>query len=126
MAHADRVYLADTDIWTVDGTNFVTRLKNAAIDLKIEMKDNRAIVDEGSYPVPGFKSASLEWEEAVEGVSILVPGEVVSFAGSTTGGSSASGTVVISGRRENIGDDGVNRPFTAECRTLTIDGVVYF
>lgn len=120
--HADRKYVSEGDVWSVDGVDFIGRLKNAAIDEEVELKDNKAIVDKGQYPVAGSMKASISWEEAVEGASNLHPGDVVAFTGTTVGGDAYSGTFIVGKRTNNYGDDGINRPFNGEFRTITCNG----
>jgi hypothetical protein len=126
MAQASRVYLTNAAVWNAGGTDFLARLKSASIKLSVAVQENSAILDPGVYPHPGKKSASLEWSEAEEGTSVLVPGEYYAFTGEEAGGSAYSGTFLMEARSQDIAEDGVSRAWSGTFTTLTIDGITFY
>jgi hypothetical protein len=127
MSAANRVYFKEGDTWTVDGVTHVGRIQNGSIQMDVEVKEHRAITDPGQYPVAGVKSASIEWTEAVEGASSLLPGSVVNFSSVVSGGDTFTGTFLVTGRGNQTPEGGQQtRPWTGQFRTLTVNGTLYF
>jgi len=128
LSQATRDYFDEASVWSVDGTDFLGRFKSGSIKYESAMKENQAVNDVGAYPWPHRKKADLDWSEAVEAASLLMPGEVVSVSFSTANGDTVTGTLVVGTRGDDFADDSGahTRPFSGTFRTVTVNSVLFY
>lgn len=117
MAQTDRRYVDDVTVWSIDGTDFLARLKDATITDEIDTAENSAILDPVEYPKKRKRRIRVEFDEAVEGSAALTPGDsyTVIVSDSTV---TYTGAAILLSRSARLGEDGISRSFAFQYQGL--------